>query len=130
MLNLLAESLSKLTGEGTRFASIVDLAKRSGVGKSTIDRAKKCQTVLGLDNLEAIATASGFQAWQLICPDFDPKAPPRLMTAEDRLKQWPLDGIIDLEAFADLPAGDLEDIREYVDMKVRKTAAFPGKSVA
>jgi hypothetical protein len=58
------------------------------VGKSTIDRALKCQTTLNLDYIDAIASIYGLDAWQLLAPGLAPKNPPVLRSVgevEDKL---------------------------------------------
>ena len=58
------------------------------VGKSTIDRALKCQTTLNLDYIDAIARVFGLDAWQLLTPNLMPKNPPVLRSVgevEDKL---------------------------------------------
>ena len=58
------------------------------VGKSTVDRALKCQTKLNLDYIEAIAAIYGLDAWQIMTPGLRPKNPPVLRSigeAEDQL---------------------------------------------
>ena len=58
------------------------------VGKSTIDRALKCQTTLNLDYIDVIARVFGLDAWQLLTPSLAPKNPPVLRSVgevEDRL---------------------------------------------
>lgn len=58
------------------------------VGKSTIDRALKCQTTLNLDYIDVIARVFGLDAWQLLTPGLAPKNPPVLRSVgevEDKL---------------------------------------------
>lgn len=75
---ILASNISRNIGPGRKFATILDLEKRSGVGKSTIDRIRKGETSARIDNLEALATAFGLSAWQLLVPELDPKTPPAI----------------------------------------------------
>jgi len=51
------------------------MAKRCGVGEGTIARACNKQSAIGIDNLQAIASAFHLQAWMLLVPDLDPRNP-------------------------------------------------------
>lgn len=53
------------------------------VGKSTIDRALKCQTTLNLDYIDVIARVFGLDAWQLLTPGLIPRNPPVLRSIGD-----------------------------------------------
>lgn len=53
------------------------------VGKSTIDRALKCQTTLNLDYIDVIARVFGLDAWQLMTPGLVPRNPPVLRSIGD-----------------------------------------------
>jgi len=57
------------------------------VGKSTIDRALKCETILNLDYIEAIARVFGLDAWQILTPGLRPKTPPVLRSIGDNEDQ-------------------------------------------
>ena len=44
------------------------LELRSGIGHSTIDRARKAQAAISLDSLEALAEALDMEPWQMLVP--------------------------------------------------------------
>lgn len=89
----LAENLRALMDSHHTYRTTVALEKATEsvgikVGKSTIDRALKCQTTLNLDYIEAIAQVYGLDPWQLMTPGLRPKSPPVLRSvgeAEDQL---------------------------------------------
>ena len=54
------------------------MSRRSHVPQPTIGRIAKGVTVPDLENLEKIASAYGFDVWQLLVKGFDPKRPPVL----------------------------------------------------
>jgi transcriptional regulator with XRE-family HTH domain len=61
------------------------LAKKCGVSEGTINRAQKASVALDIDSIEAIASAFGLHAWQLLVPNLDPRNPhmvAELTTAE------------------------------------------------
>lgn len=59
------------------------LASDCGFGLGTSSRLKLRETDVQVGTLDAIAEGFGFQAWQLLVPDFDPKAPPVLFDPSD-----------------------------------------------
>lgn len=64
------------------------LAAACGVGEGSIQRIRRGQTAATLSTIEAIARHFGFEPWQLLVEDFDPKQPPHLTypsTAEREL---------------------------------------------
>lgn len=91
----LAENLRSLMAAHHLYKTTTALEKATEdlglkVGKSTIDRALKCQTTLNLDYIDAIARVYGLDAWQLLTPNMTPKNPPVLRTVgevEDKLYQ-------------------------------------------
>ena len=54
------------------------LAAACGVGEGSIQRIRRAQAAATLGTLEAIARHFGFEAWQLLVEDFDPRQPPQL----------------------------------------------------
>jgi transcriptional regulator with XRE-family HTH domain len=62
------------------------LAKDCGVGEGSIQRIRRGQTAATLATIEAIAHYFGFEPWQLLTEDFDPRQPPQLSfpTAAER----------------------------------------------
>ena len=89
----LAENLRNLMGahHTLKTTTAVERATEAyglKVGKSTIDRALKCQTTLNLDYIDVIARVYGLDAWQLLTPGLAPKNPPVLRSVgvvEDQL---------------------------------------------
>lgn len=87
MREILAANLSRLM-EHDDFKTFDKAAKRAEVGRGTIERAKKGQTGLSVDNLAKIALAMGLEPWQLLVEGLDPNNPP--MLAEVSQKQMEL----------------------------------------
>lgn len=58
--------------------NLTRLATDCGIGPGTASRIKDRQTEVRLETIEAIAKKFGFEAWQLLCPGFDPRNPPAL----------------------------------------------------
>lgn len=91
----LADNLRRLMESHHTLKSTLAIEKATDaigqkVGKSTIDRALKCQTTLNLDYIDAIAKVYGLDAWQLLTPNIVPRNPPVLRTVgdvEDKLYQ-------------------------------------------
>lgn len=54
------------------------LAQACGVGEGSIQRIRRGQTAATLTTLEAIAKHFGFEPWQLLIEEFDPRQPPQL----------------------------------------------------
>lgn len=79
VVDILAQNLVRNCGPGYRFDTITELGRKSGVGKSTIDRLKKGESAVRIDNLEGIASAYGLAAWQMLVPDIDTNNPPELL---------------------------------------------------
>lgn len=52
---------------------------------------------VGIDGIEAFARAFGFEAWQLLTPDFDPENPPVIVTRSERDA---MDGLVQARADA------------------------------
>lgn len=76
VVKILAENLNRLcVGQMT----ITEVGKRAQIGKSTIDRVRKAETAMRIDNLEDLARVFGLQAWQLLVPNVDPQTPPVLV---------------------------------------------------
>ena len=90
---VLAQNLDALMQASVHYRTTIALEKATDeiglkVGKSTIDRALKCQTTLNLDYIEVIAKVFGLDPWQLMTPGLRPKNPPVLRSTgevEDKL---------------------------------------------
>ena len=74
----LAANLNRLIGPGRMFSSNEAAAEKSKVGRSTIDRARKAEVSIRVDNLDELATAFRLEAWQLLVKELDPASPPQL----------------------------------------------------
>jgi transcriptional regulator with XRE-family HTH domain len=61
-------------------------ARRLKINQKTLDRYYKSERIPTLDFVEQLAKGYGFQAWQLLIPDFDPSNPPLLsaITKEEK----------------------------------------------
>ena len=84
----LAENLRSLMGTHHTYRTTMAIERATEamglkVGKSTIDRALKCQTTLNLDYIDVIARIYGLDAWQLLTPGLAPKNPPVLRSIGD-----------------------------------------------
>lgn len=62
------------------------LTARSGVSNGTLDRTRRAASAINVDDLGRMAGAFNLQAWQLLVPDLDPRAPPTLANV-DQLRQ-------------------------------------------
>lgn len=110
IVNVLAANLTRLTEAGDGM-SIVEIARRAQIGKSTIDRIKKGETAVRIDNLEDIARVFRLEAWQLLYPDFDPVRVPVKVEADLTEDEYML-----LTLFEDL--GEPE--RKYILAKMKE----------
>lgn len=72
----LATNLERLCISHTELDSILEVGRRADIGKSTINRIKKGETAVRIDNLEKLARIFGLEAWQMLVPDLDPARPP------------------------------------------------------
>lgn len=61
--------------------SLDTVARRTKVGRGTVQRIKAGDTATRLSSLEKIARAFGIEVWQLLVRELDPKALPRLAGA-------------------------------------------------
>jgi hypothetical protein len=52
--------------------------KELSISIGSLQRIKSCKTATGIDTVEKIAFFFNLQAWQLLCPLFDPTSPPEL----------------------------------------------------
>lgn len=118
-IEILSKNLRQLVGEGRRYPTLEALAARSGVGKSTIARARNGENALRIDNLEDIAKAFNLEPWQMLVENVDPTSPPSLTNAEDKPSPWPFVGVISEAEYKNLPGDAKEAIREFVEMKAQ-----------
>ncbi len=58
------------------------LAVKSKLTPSTVGRILSGEQAPAIDTLDAIATAFGLHAWQLLISDLDPSAPPETPTTD------------------------------------------------
>jgi len=103
----LARSLQLLREAGRLTGGQRAIGEKLKIGENTFRRALAGGNTR-LENLEAIASATRFAAWQLLVPTFDPRRPPTL--AESAEAGSPSD--------ADLPAA--EQIWEKASMEFRR----------
>jgi len=118
-IETLSKNLRQLVGEGRRYEKLEALAARSGVGKSTIARARNGENALRIDNLEDIARAFNLEPWQMLVENVDPTDPPALKSNNDKQVVWPFVGVISEADYQGLSSDTKEAIREFVEMKVR-----------
>lgn len=115
---ILAQNLNRLIGPGKRFSSNEAAAEASGIGRSTIDRARKAEVALRLDSLTELARAAKIETWQLLVPGFDPE---RLPLIEPHAPEgvWPLTGV-DPDAFSRIPTDEKEEVIALARSKVAR----------
>lgn len=113
---ILADNLNRYIGAGKMFSSNEAAAARSHVGRSTIDRARKGEVSVRVDNLEQLAKAFGLSAWQLLHPDPDAL---RRDTDIPKGAPWPLPGITPDE-FKLIPSDELSELVGLVQSKVQR----------
>jgi transcriptional regulator with XRE-family HTH domain len=65
---ILAANLNKLMATHPDLETNVKLGKKSGVGRSTVDRARRGESGVTLDKLEGLAAAFEAEPWVLLCP--------------------------------------------------------------
>ncbi len=118
-IETLGKNLRQLVGEGRRYPTLEALAARSGVGKSTIARARNGENALRIDNLEDIARAFNLEPWQMLVDNVDPTNPPSLIKGDENPTAWPFAGVISQAEYQSLPNDAKEAIREFVEMKAR-----------
>lgn len=118
-IEILSNNLRQLVGEGKRYPKLESLAARSGVGKSTIARARNGENALRIDNLEDIARAFNLEPWQMLVEDVDPTNPPSLKNDDDSPNAWPFIGVISEAEYQNLPNEAKDAIREFVEMKAQ-----------
>ncbi len=64
----LAVNLGRLMDESEALKTIKQLSAQTGVSTGTIDRIRRGQVSVGVDNLDAIAAAFGLEPWQMLVP--------------------------------------------------------------
>ena len=85
---ILAKNIERLKAAFPEvYSSQAKVGKNAGVSQSTIDRLEEGRTDCRISTVAGVAAAFGFQPWQLLVPEFDPKNPPEiaLTPAERRL---------------------------------------------
>jgi len=120
-MNILADNLNRFIGPGKPFASNEAVAAASGVGRSTIDRARKAEVSLRVDNIGQIAKAFGVEPWELLHPALEPKSRPSVNVAG---VTWPLEGV----APADYALVDPEEREEVSDLARSKVKRHKARS--
>lgn len=125
----LAANLNRLIGPGCMYSSNEAAAEKSKVGRSTIDRARKAEVSIRVDNLDELATAFRMEAWQLLVKELDPAKPPKLATSsptnEESLKasNWPFSAKLlkMAQSLSDDQVGELEaDMRHRIEAMLNR----------
>ena len=82
-----ADNLTLLMKSSNAAGSDEKLARRSGVGRGTVQRARRGEVSLSIGNLERLADAFGLEPWQLLIPGLEPGNPPalRAVNSEERM---------------------------------------------
>jgi transcriptional regulator with XRE-family HTH domain len=120
-LKILAGNLNALIGPGRRFSSNDVAARASGVGRSTIDRARKAEVALRLDNLEQLALAVKAEPWQLLVEQFNVENPPIL--EGNRHQREPIWHGFSAESIAKIPSEELQEVLVLIKSKVERYSA-------
>ncbi len=68
--------------------NLSQLSRKAKIGLASCTRMKEQKTSVGLDILDAVASAFGLQAWHLLTPDLDPKNPPVIWLTETERKLY------------------------------------------
>lgn len=89
------------------FSSLKEVTAANGGSNGTLDRIRREASGTSVDSLEQLAGALGLEPWQLLHPDLDPKAPPKVSSFS-----------LAAEALA-LAYDELPDGREKQDMLAR-----------
>lgn len=127
VMSILSDNLNRFIGPGKKFSSNEAAAQASGVGRSTIDRARKAEVALKIDNLSQLAKAIGVEPWELLHPDLDPRRRP---IVDGEAVHWPLEGV-DPEEYRLVPIDEQEEVASLARLKVsrhRQKADPPSKS--
>jgi transcriptional regulator with XRE-family HTH domain len=123
-VKILADNLNRLIGLGKRFASNEAAASASGVSRSTIDRARRGEVNLRVDNIAELAKAFHLQPWELLYPGLDPATPP---SSSEKGTEWPLVGVTPQD-FDLIPAEEREEVTALVQSKINRHRVKPKKS--
>jgi len=83
---ILADNLTALMRDHPALNSQPRVAKKSGVGQSTVGRALKGEISSTLGSADALANAFGLETWQLIHPTMGSRAPDKLLAV--MLDSW------------------------------------------
>lgn len=114
VVQVLAENLSRLC-DGPKGMSILEVGRRAQIGKSTIDRIKKGETAVRINNLEDVAQVFGLEAWQLLYPNLSRIHPP---TEVDIKQDFSEEEYLLIKLYGDL--GQPE--KEYILSKAKQLA--------
>lgn len=125
-MKILADNLNRMIGPGLKFASNEAAAKASGVGRSTIDRARRAEVALKVDNVAELARACGMEPWELLHPDPDSV---RRQDPNRAPNDWPLPGISS-DDFQLIPPDERDEVVSLARSKVQRHKATATKSGA
>lgn len=123
-MKTLADNLNRLIGPGKKFASNEAAAAASGIGRSTIDRARRAEVGLRIDNLAELARACGLEPWELLHPNLNL---PTLTGSPTSGPEWPLPGIT-AEEFGLIPADERDEVTALAKSKVNRYQVGHSKS--
>ncbi len=125
-MKILADNLNRLIGPGKKFASNEAVAVASGVGRSTIDRVRRAEVALKVDNLAELARACGLEPWELLHPAPDEA---RNQGNSSQQEPWPLPGISAAD-FDLVPQEERDEVVSLAKAKVQRHKAALTKSGA
>ncbi|WP_427937002.1 hypothetical protein [Achromobacter marplatensis] len=123
-MKILADNLNRLIGPGKKFASNEAAAAASGVGRSTIDRVRRAEVALKVDNLAELARACGLEPWELLHPDPENA---RKAAATEAPDPWPLPGVSSAD-FELVPQDERDEVIFLAKSKVQRHKATSTKS--
>jgi transcriptional regulator with XRE-family HTH domain len=115
-MKILADNLNRLIGPGKKFASNEAAAAASGVGRSTIDRVRRAEVALKVDNLAELARACGLEPWQLLHPDPDNARKQDGVAVQE---PWPLPGVSPSD-FQLVPQDERDEVVSLAKSKVQR----------
>jgi transcriptional regulator with XRE-family HTH domain len=123
-MKILADNLNRLIGPGKKFASNEAAAAASGVGRSTIDRARRAEVSLKIDNVAELARAFGVEPWELLYPNLNAEHRPSVGA---KPQEWPLPGVSP-DDFRLIPQDEREEVVALVKSKVTRHRSNHEKS--
>ena len=77
-------NLSALMDHHWKGENLTRLEREAGIGPGSATRLKEQKTSVGLELVDKIAHVFGVEAWQLLVPGLNPRAPPTLMPLSEQ----------------------------------------------